>query len=135
MDISKIELYDNYSEHYLKAVWLLISFVKDKDIITSSNVFKLSFINENYVKSKKELLIENGLIHLLPNKEKILNLSIDKADKYLNNLKNKNYDFEGIDIIFEILNNTDKLNKKDEKIMKEMVDIIISLLEKIYNLI
>jgi hypothetical protein len=131
----KFKQYKILSEYYINSIIGLLDYSNSVNIIP----IKYSiFINnmKNYIDKNKMEMIQNGLKYILNNKEDILKLT-------LNTLKSKDNDeilgfFEKFDdtpetfnIIFDILNNSKNLKKKDFELVKEYLETIIIILEKI----
>ena len=131
----KFNQYKILSEYYINSISGLLDFSNSLNIIP---VKYSIFINniKNYINNNKMEIIKNGLLHILNNKEDILKLTLDTL-KSKDNAEVLNF-FEKFDdtpdtfnIIFEILNNSKKLKKKDFEVVKEFLETIIVILEKI----
>jgi hypothetical protein len=127
--------YKVLSEYYINSISGLIDFANSINIIP----IKYSiFINKikNYIIENKMEMIKNGLQYILNNKSDILNISLDTLkskdnDDVLNFFEKFDDAPETFNIIFEILNNSKKLKKKEFEIVKEYLETIIIILEKI----
>jgi hypothetical protein len=127
--------YKILSEYYINSIIGLLDFSNSVNIIPIKYSLFIKNI-KNYIDDNKMEMIKNGLKYILNNKEDILKLT-------LNTLKSKDNDeilcfFEKFDdtpdtfnIIFDILNNSKKLKKKDFELVKEYLETIIIILEKI----
>ena len=127
--------YKILSEYYINSIIGLLDYSNSVNIIP----IKYSIFIKNikiYIDENKMEMIQNGLKYILNNKEDILKLT-------LNTLKSKDNEeilgfFEKFDdtpetfnIIFDILNNSKKLKKNDFELVKEYLETIIIILEKI----
>ena len=131
----KFNQYKILSEYYINSISGLLDFSNSINIIP---VKYSIFINniKNYISNNKMELIKNGLLHILNNKDDILKLTLDtlksKDNDEVLNFFNKFEDTpDTFNIIFEILNNSKKLKKKDFEVVKEFLETIIVILEKI----
>lgn len=108
-------------------------------------------IIKNYIQSNKIEIIKSSLENILPMKEEILDFNFDNLEHLedLDNLtckinskknnKNNNYennqnDFELFHIIIEVKDRAVKLSTNNKKILKKLLEIMILLLEEIYNI-
>ena len=131
----KFNQYKILSEYYINSISGLLDFSNSINIIP----IKYSIFIKNiktYITDNKMEMIKNGLLYILNNKEDILKLTLDTL-KSKDNGEVLNF-FEKFDdtpdtfnIIFEILNNSKKLKKKDFEVVKEFLETIIIILEKI----
>ena len=131
--------YKLLTEYYITSILGLLDYSNSINMIPVKYSIFLNNIKKYIIENKMEM-IKNGLKYILLYKDDILNISLD-------NLKSKENEdvinfFEKIEeapdsfnIIFEILNNTKKLNKKHFEIIKEYIETIIIILEKIKEIL
>ena len=131
--------YKLLTEYYITSILGLLDYSNSINMIPVKYSIFLNNIKKYIIENKMEI-IKNGLKYILLYKDDILNISLD-------NLKSKENEdvinfFEKIEeapdsfnIIFEILNNTKKLNKKHFEIIKEYIETIIIILEKIKEIL
>ena len=131
----KFKQYKILSEYYIDSITGLLDFSNSLNIIP---VKYSIFINniKNYISNNKMEIIKNGLLYILNNKDDILKLTLDTLkskdnDEVLNFFEKFDDTPDTFNIIFEILNNSKKLKKKDFEIVKEFLETIIMILEKI----
>jgi hypothetical protein len=142
-----VEKFNYLTNQYIELIINLIDYCEEKKILPKKIIFLLDIIKNNLKENKFEI-IQNSLHHILKNKETILNFSLDslEEDNYneksdnLNNIhqlkkliKNTNQnELEIINLIIEIKKNAKKLlNKEDITIIKDYIEIMILILEKI----
>ena len=131
----KFKQYKILSEYYIDSITGLLDFSNSLNIIP---VKYSIFINniKNYISNNKMEIIKNGLLYILNNKDDILKLTLDTLkskdnDEVLNFFEKFDDTPDTFNIIFEILNNSKKLKKKDFEVVKEFLETIIIILEKI----
>jgi hypothetical protein len=140
-----IEKFSYLTDQYIEIIINLIDFCEEKKILPKKVIFFIPSIKKNLNENKFEI-IQNSLIHILENKEIILNFSLDsleedKNDNSINNLKNiyqlkklinNENELEIINFIIEIKKNAKTLLiKGDIIIIKDYIEIMILILEKI----
>ena len=147
MEKSPVEKFNYLTNQYIELIINLIDYCDEKKILPKKIIFFLDTIKKNLNENKFEI-VQNSLTHILENKETILNFSFDslEEDNYsekfdnLNNIhqlkkliKNTNQnELEIINLIIEIKKNSKKLlNKEDINIIKDYIEIMILILEKI----
>ena len=131
----KFNQYKILSEYYINSISGLLDFSNSINIIP----IKYSIFIKNiktYITDNKMEMIKNGLLYILNNKEDILKLTLDTLkskdnDEVLNFFEKFDDTPDTFNIIFEILNNSKKLKKKDFEVVKEFLETIIIILEKI----
>jgi vacuolar-type H+-ATPase subunit F/Vma7 len=141
----KIETYNFLMETYIETIHKLIDITVEKRILPLKIAFASNFIKE-YVKDNRIEILEQSIIHILGNKETILNFDIanlDELDKdmcdnisvksYLNKIK-KTEDTGIIDLIIEIKNNSKTLSEYNIALIKKYFELMINILEKIKEL-
>ena len=126
--------YKKLTEYYINSIHGLLDFADSINIIPVKYSLFIKNI-KNYIIEHKMEIIKNGLQYILLYKVEILNITLD-------NLKSKDNEdiinffenFEDIpdtfNIIFEILNNSKKLKKNNFDVIKEYMETIILILEK-----
>ena len=131
----KFKQYIILSEYYIDSITGLLDFSNSLNIIP---VKYSIFINniKNYISNNKMEIIKNGLLYISNNKDDILKLTLDTLkskdnDEVLNFFEKFDDTPDTFNIIFEILNNSKKLKKKDFEVVKEFLETIIIILEKI----
>ena len=150
MEQVAIEKFNYLTNQYIELIINLIDYCEEKKILHKKIIFFLDTIKKNLNENKFEI-IKNRLIHILENKETILNFSLDSleedSDDKSNNLNNiyqlkkliKNTnsntnqnELEIINLIIEIKKNAKTLLIKDDIIIiKDYIEIMIMILEKI----
>ena len=147
MEKSPVEKFNYLTNQYIELIINLIDYCYEKKILPTKIIFFLDTIKKNINENKFEI-VQNSLIHIIENKETILNFSLDSLDednddKSNNNLNNiyqlkkliKNTDqneLEIINLIIEIKKNAKTLLIKDDiTIIKDYIEIMIMILEKI----
>jgi hypothetical protein len=149
----KIEKFSYLTDQYIDLINNLIDFCDEKKILPTKLIFFISSIKKNINENKFEI-IQNSLTFILENKETILNFSLesledkeDTNDKLLiNNINNiyqlknlinqnnniGNNELEIINFIIEIKKKAKLvLDKEDILIIKDYIEIMILILEKI----
>ena len=131
--------YKKLTGYYIDSIHGLLDFANSINIIPVKYSLFIKTI-KNYIIENKMEIIKNGLQYILLYKQDILNISLD-------NLKSKDNEdiidfFEKFDdvpdtfnIIFEILNNSKKLKKNNFDVIKEYMETIIIILEKMKDVI
>jgi len=150
MEQVAVEKFNYLTNQYIELIINLIDYCDEKKILPKKIIFFLDTIKKNLKENKFEI-IQNSLIHILENKETILNFSLDSleedSDDKSNNLNNiyqlkkliKNTnpntnqnELEIINLIIEIKKNAKTLLiKEDIVIIKDYIEIMIMILEKI----
>jgi hypothetical protein len=146
MEKIAVEKFNYLTNQYIELIINLIDYCNEKKILPTKIIFFLDLIKKNLNENKFEI-VQNSLLHILENKETILNFSIDSLeednDDKSNNLNNiyqlkkliKNTDqneLEIINLIIEIKKNAKTLLIKDDiTIIKDYIEIMIMILEKI----
>jgi hypothetical protein len=146
MEQLAIEKFNYLTNQYIELIINLIDYCEEKKILPKKITFFLDTIKKNLNENKFEI-IQNSLLHILENKETILNFSLDsledsddKSNNNLNNIyqlkkliKNTNQnELEIINLIIEIKKNAKTLLiKEDIMIIKDYIEIMIMILEKI----
>ena len=150
MEQVAIEKFNYLTNQYIELIINLIDYCEEKKILPKKIIFFLDTIKKNLNENKFEI-IQNSLIHILENKETILNFSLDSleedSDDKSNNLNNiyqlkkliKNTnsntnqnELEIINLIIEIKKNAKTLLIKDDIIIiKDYIEIMIMILERI----
>ena len=147
MEKSPVEKFNYLTNQYIELIINLIDYCDEKKILPTKIIFFLDTIKKNINENKFEI-VQNSLINIIENKETILNFSLDSLDednddKSNNNLNNiyqlkkliKNTDqneLEIINLIIQIKKNAKTLLIKDDiTIIKDYIEIMIMILEKI----
>ena len=146
MEQLAIEKFNYLTNQYIELIINLIDYCEEKKILPKKITFFLDTIKNNLNENKFEI-IQNSLNNILENKETILNFSLDsledsddKSNNNLNNIyqlkkliKNTNQnELEIINLIIEIKKNAKILLIKDDMvIIKDYIEIMIMILEKI----
>jgi hypothetical protein len=141
-----IEKFNYLTNQYIELIINLIDFCEEKKILPRKIIIFLETIKKN-INDNKFDIIQNSLDHILNNKEIILNFSLDTLEEKdiekpnnLNNIyqlkkliNNTNHnELEIIDLIIDIKKNAKILLKKDDIIIiKDYIEIMIMILEKI----
>ena len=127
--------YKILSEYYIDSIHGLLDYSNSINIIPIKYSIFIKTIKK-YINDNKMEIIKNGLTYILNNKDDILNLTLDTLkskdnDEVLDFFKTFEDTPDTFNIIFEILNNSKTLKKKDFDIVKEFLETIIIILEKI----
>jgi hypothetical protein len=146
MNTIEIEKFNYLTNQYIELIINLIDFCNQKKILPKKIIFFLDTIKKNLNENKFEI-IQKSLHHILENKETILNFSFDSLEENIevnsNNLNNiyqlKNLiknnnenELEIINLIIDIKKNAKLLLIKDDiAIIKDYIEIMIMILEKI----
>lgn len=146
MEKLAVEKFNYLTTQYIELIINLIDYCNEKKILPTKIIFFLDIIKKNLNENKFEI-VQNSLFHILENKETILNFSLDSLeednDDKSNNINNiyqlkkliKNTDqneLEIINLIIEIKKNAKTLLIKDDiTIIKDYIEIMIMILEKI----
>ena len=137
-NIHKIEAlldqFDYLKKNYIEIILNMIDYSLKKNILPLK-IYALTSFYKGYIKNNDIYILENGIKYVLPYKEEILNFNInnlDELDNTYESLKKFNTSENDIfNIIIEIKNNLKKLNENDINTIKQYVELIISILEKI----
>ena len=127
--------YKILSEYYINSISGLLDYSNSINIIPVKYSIFIKNI-KNYINENKIEMVKNGLLYILKNKDDILNLTLDTLkskdnDEVLSFFDTFEETPDTFNIIFEILNNSKKLKKKDFDLVKEYLETIIIILEKI----
>ena len=139
----KISIYNNLCDNYFSIINDLIDFSSQNKIIPTKMNFYVPLFKD-YLNNNKTEVIQNSIKILLEYKNEILNFSIENLSqnnqniieikKMLNN-NNLNKEIEIFNLFIEIKDNAiQKLKLEDREIVKEYIELIILILEKIKNL-
>jgi len=146
MEHLAIEKFNYLTNQYIELIINLIDYCNEKKILPKKIIFFIDTIKKNLNENKYEI-IQNSLKHILVNKEIILNFSLDSLDEdnnekpnNLNNIyqlkklikDNNQNELEIINLLIEIKKNAKLILIKDDiLIIKDYIDIMIIILEKI----
>lgn len=141
----KIKTFNYLMDSYIEIIHKLIDVTVEKRILPFKLIMASKYIKE-YVTENRNEILEQSIIHILGNKETILNFDItnlDELDKdiddnisvktYFNKIK-KIEDTGIIDLIIEIKNNSKKLSEYNIELIKKYFEFMIIILEKIKKL-
>lgn len=145
---SKLETYNYLVDLYIDTIHKLIDSSHSLKILPFKIIFSMNYIKK-YISDNRLEILQNGIMHLLYNKETILNFDISKLDnlddeindnvsikKCINNINDKNdknlsTSNDMLCLIIEIKNNAKKLCNDDLIIIKKYFELLIIILEKI----
>jgi len=145
---SKLETYNYLVDLYIDTIHKLIDSSHSLKILPFKIIFSMNYIKK-YISDNRLETLQNGIMHLLYNKETILNFDISKLDnlddeindnvsikKCINNINDKNdknlsTSNDMLCLIIEIKNNAKKLSNDDLIIIKKYFELLIIILEKI----
>ncbi len=158
MDIdSKMNMFDSLVNNYVEVINYLIDISLRNDILPLQIVMTIPFLRE-YIEKNRIVLLEHGILHILPNKEYILNFSMEKLeeldkldDEFDDNVTRKKcfnkisdvktgLDIKGVqdnqilNLLIEIKNNSKKLDKENIELIKNYINILVMILEEIKKL-
>ena len=144
----KVDIYNNLTDNYFLIIDELINFSKEKNIIPTKILFFLPIV-KNYIETNKFTILQTSLQNFLEYKDEILNFSVNnfniQNDKNIREIKNLMFDkmnqnkidykdIEVFELLLEIKDNSLKLNTEDKNIIKQYIELLIIILEKIKNL-
>jgi hypothetical protein len=148
--------FDFFVKNYVEAIDNLLDLSIRNNLLPFKYKLGIPYIRE-YIKTNRILLLEHGIIYLLPNKYHILNFSIDSLDELdddsddnisrkecndnisllKNKFKKELENFEGneiITLIIDIKNKSKKLDKENIELIRNYIKIMIIILEEIKKL-
>ncbi len=147
----KIEKFNYLTKNYIELINNLIIFSNEKKILPQKISFCLPIIR-TYLEENKLEIIQHSIIHILEHKETILNFSFDSLEDFSDNsstdsLKNisqlkkiieesnfnklNNNEIEILNIIIDIKKKSNILSKDDIIVIKNYIEVMIIILEKI----
>lgn len=153
-NINKVEEFKKLSEKYILTILKIIDFSVIKNLIPIKFIIGIPII-KNYINLNKSKILECGVQYILPNKDEILNFSIDSLDSIesnnddnisrkncisnINELKNliqvENTncyeEIEILNLIIDIKNNAKKIDNNELSIIQNFMELLIMILEKI----
>ena len=148
MDL-KVDIYNSLVDNYFVIIDELINYSFEKKIIPKKIIFFIP-IMKTYIQNNRITILQNSIKFFLEFKDEITNFSVDNLN---NNSNEKNIkeikkmmmerfndnkidtrEIEVFDLILELKDNSLKLQIEDKKIIKEYIDLLIIILEKIKNL-
>ena len=133
-----LDQFEYLKKSYIEIILNMIDYSITKNILPIKAYFMIKYIKD-YINNNEIEILEGGIMHLLPNKDDILNFNIDNLDELddnlsikeiKNNISNNNPN-EILNLVIEIKNNSKKLNKLEIETIKEYVQLLILVLEKI----
>jgi len=147
MEKTPVEKFNYLTNQYIDLIINLIDYCDDKKILPKKIIFFLDTIKKNLNENKFEI-VQNSLIHVLENKNIILNFSLNSLEEDTDNNSNNNLnniyqlknlikntdqnELEIINLIIEIKKNAKILLIEDDiVIIKDYIEIMIMILEKI----
>jgi hypothetical protein len=131
-----LDQFDYLKKNYIEIIINMLDFSLTKKILPTKAYFMTKYIKDYIINNEMEIL-EAGISYLLPNKNDILNFNIDNLNELDDNFNlttikvddnNKN---EILKLIIDIKNNSKKLNKIEIETIKNYIQLIILVLEKI----
>jgi hypothetical protein len=134
-----LDQFEYLKKSYIEIIINMIDYSITKNILPMKAYFMIKYIKD-YINNNEIEILEGGIQHLLPNKSDILNFNIDNLDELddnlsikeiKNNINNNNNQNEILNLVIEIKNNSKKLNKLEIDTIKEYVQLLILVLEKI----
>ncbi len=157
MDLdNRLNRFDFLVSNYTEVLNNLLDLSLRNNLLPFKIVLGIPLIRE-YIKTNRIMLLEHGIIYLLPNKHQILNFSIDRLDEIdddsddnvsrkecydnisavKNKFKTELENIEGneiISLIIEIKNNSKNLDKQNIELIRNYIKIMILVLEEIKKL-
>ena len=119
----------------------LVDFMYNNQLVPRKMLLFKDYV-KSYINNNKIFILKSALDELLTIKDDILNFDFDNLNeiddfdnftvKINKNKKDNNNEF--IDMIIELKDRAIKLDKKSRKILKELMSVIILILEQISDL-
>lgn len=125
----------------------LVEFMYNNSLVPTKLILFKDII-KNYIQSNKIEIIKSSLENILPMKDEILDFNFDNLEnledldnltcrinsKRNNKIENYSNSFEIFNMIIEVKDRAIKLSRNNKKILKQLLEIMILLLEEIYNI-
>ena len=160
MESNKVIQFKKLSDKYIEQIKKVLDYAVSKRIVPLKVIFGINLIKE-YIDENKLKILECGVEYILKYKDEILNFSLESLDETnlselselsessnfssnyitnINQLKNiikqesnstSTEELEIINLIIDIINNAKKLSTEEIDIMKNYIELIVLILEKI----
>lgn len=144
----KIDIYNSLVDNYFSIIDELINFSNEKNIIPRKVIFFIP-IMKKYIETNRLSVIQNSIKFFLEYKDEITNFNIENLnsndEKNIDEIKKMMYEnihqnkidikeIEIFDLILELKDNSLKLKNEDKILVKQYIELLIIILEKIRNL-
>jgi hypothetical protein len=159
MSLNKQTQFSKLSDKYVEQIKKVLDYAVTKRIVPIKVIFGINLIKE-YIDANKLKILECGVEYILKYKDEILNFSLESLDETnlselsessnfssnyitnINELKNiikqeskstntSTEELEIINLIIDIINNAKKLSLEEIDIIKNYIELIVLILEKI----
>jgi hypothetical protein len=156
MALNKQTQFSKLSDKYVEQIKKVLDYAVTKRIVPLKVIFGINLIKE-YIDANKLKILECGVEYILKYKDEILNFSLESLDEtslsensnfssnYISNigeLKNiikqetnststSSEELEIFNLIIDIINNAKKLSSDEMDIIKNYIELIVLILEKI----
>lgn len=139
--MNKEEYFTVLIDKYLIVINKFIDYLDVNNLLPTKLICIKELIKE-YINSNRDEIVINSLEIILKNKKDILNFEFDNDDKQINNLReileSKNagrYEIEIVNMVMEAKRKSIKLEKEKRDMIREYVEILILILEKMNEII
>lgn len=154
MALNKQKQFSKLSDKYVEQIKKVLDYAVTKRIVPIKVIFGVNLIKE-YIDNNKLKILECGVEYILKYKDEILNFSLESLDEtnlsensnfssnYISNINELKHiikqetnststeEIEIINLIIDIINNAKKLSSDEMDIIKNYIELIILILEKI----
>ena len=154
MALNKQKQFSKLSDKYVEQIKKVLDYAVTKRIVPIKVIFGINLIKE-YIDENRLKILECGIEYILKYKDEILNFSLESLDEtnlsensnfssnYISNINELKYiikqetnststeELEIINLIIDIINNAKKLSSDEMDIIKNYIELIILILEKI----
>ncbi len=147
---NKEEYFTILIDKYMMVINRLIDYLDENDMIPIKMVCMKEIIKE-YIKSNRDEIVMNSIEIILKNKDEILNFEFDEDDKQIDNLRSimeskinigrnigrniGKYEMEIVKMVMEAKSKSKKLGKDKREMIREYVDVMILILERMREII
>lgn len=132
-EIHKVMRYTELINNYKEGLCGLVDYVNTLDIIPLKMQIQVPFIKKYINNDENDMeLLENGISHLLDNKDIILNFNFDNVVEFSECYKQMQVQNKFIDMIDEFIN---VVKKNKNKVSKDNIDIIKKIFEHIFDIL
>lgn len=143
---NKEEYFTILIDKYMMVINRLIDYLDENDMIPLKMVCMKEIIKE-YIKSNRDIVVMNSIEIILKNKDEILNFEFDEDDKQIDNLRSimeskinigrniGKYEMEIVKMVMEAKSKSKKLGKDKREMIREYVEVMILILERMREII